>query len=164
MRRMALSAGVFSGKEGAEEGVTLEAVKVEGNGMRDGENDRLEPVVLWERRRALRSSGWQPIPLFFQRCNSTARGRKGVRSSGNFSTGRRRTGRLGGVVRLNTRIFGPACGTSRSSTRKAARRRSDRRHLPKVGQALACQSAADKGSLKASRPRRPTSPKSLTKE
>ena len=46
MRRMALSAGVFSGKEGAEEGVTLEAVKVVGNGMGNGENDRLEPVVL----------------------------------------------------------------------------------------------------------------------
>ena len=43
---MALSAGVFSGKEGAEEGVTLEPVKVEGNGMGNGENDRLEPVVL----------------------------------------------------------------------------------------------------------------------
>jgi hypothetical protein len=43
---MALSAGVFSGKEGAEEGFTLEAVKVVGNGMGDGENDRLEPVVL----------------------------------------------------------------------------------------------------------------------
>jgi hypothetical protein len=46
MRRMALSAGDFLGKEGAEEGVTLEAVKVEGNGMGNGENDRLEPVGL----------------------------------------------------------------------------------------------------------------------
>lgn len=43
---MALSAGDFSGKEGAEEGVTLEVVKVEGNGMGNGENDRLKPVVL----------------------------------------------------------------------------------------------------------------------
>ena len=43
---MTLSAGDFSGKEGAEEGVTLEGVKVVGNGMWDGENDRLEPVVL----------------------------------------------------------------------------------------------------------------------
>ncbi len=45
MWRMALSAGVFSGKEGVEEGVTLEPVKVEGNGMGNGENDRLKPVV-----------------------------------------------------------------------------------------------------------------------
>ena len=46
MRRMALSAGVFSGKEGAEEGFTLESVKVVGNGMWNGENDRLEPFGL----------------------------------------------------------------------------------------------------------------------
>ena len=71
---MALSAGVFSGKEGAEEGVTLEAVKVEGNGMGNGGNDRLEPALFGGVGAHSVLLGGSRFPRFLRPPEFTARG------------------------------------------------------------------------------------------